>query len=235
MESAFHPWMVDNHQWNATYTVSDQIRIHLSGIQVEKYHSRDTWFAWNPIYEDQILSLCLGFSPAGFALWWSAGLGKRICGHPRAATRSLLLVPLGGSTRFPKTHHLQKVVSETPQRRKKLNDLPLADPTKSSIQAPPTLLEHGITSGSDSFTPHGFVLGGDISLFGLVAAQLYTFHGTVSAHPVRPKLQNEAARCGYQRFSIGWPKTSALGPLPCCSAANGRNRERRPIAETPSV
>ena len=24
-----------------------------------------------------------------------------------------------------------------------------------------------------------------------------------SAHPVRPKLQNEAARCGYQRFSIG--------------------------------
>ena len=57
----------------------------------------------------------------------------------------------------------------------------------------------------------------------------------LSAHPVRPKLQNEAARCGYQRFSIGWPKTSALGPPPCCSAANGRNRERRPIAETPSV
>ena len=54
----------------------------------------------------------------------------------------------------------------------------------------------------------------------------------LSAHPVRPKLQNEAARCGYQRFSIGWPKTSALGPPPCCSAANGRNRERRPIAET---
>ena len=55
----------------------------------------------------------------------------------------------------------------------------------------------------------------------------------ISAHPVRPKLQNEAARCGYQRFSIGWPKTPALGPPPCYSAANGRNRERRPIAETP--
>ena len=64
---------------------------------------------------------------------------------------------------------------------------------------------------------------------------MFGFEVTISAHPVRPKLQNEAARCGYQRFSIGWPKTSALGPPPCCSAANGRNRERRPIAETPSV
>ena len=103
------------------YTVSDQIRIHLSGIQGEENHSRDTWFAWNPIYEDQILSLCLGFSPAGFALWWSTGLGKRICGHPRAANRSLLLVPLGGSTRFPKTHHLQTIVSETPQHQKQVS------------------------------------------------------------------------------------------------------------------
>ena len=33
-------------------------------------------------------------------------------------------------------------------------------------------------------------------------------------------------------ISISWLKTLALGPLPYYSAANGRNRERRPIVET---
>ncbi|KAK0511069.1 hypothetical protein JMJ35_006621 [Cladonia borealis] len=66
------------------------------------------------------------------------------------------------------------------QQRKKLNDAAPADSTKSSIQPPPTLPKDGITSNSDSLTPHGFVLGGTINLFGLLAAQLYTFHGTAS-------------------------------------------------------
>ena len=66
------------------------------------------------------------------------------------------------------------------QQRKKLNDAAPTDATTSSIQPPPTLLKDGITSDPDSLTPHGFVLGGTINLFGLVAAQLYTFHGTAS-------------------------------------------------------
>ena len=53
-----------------------------------------------------------------------------------------------------------------------------ADPQAVSITPPPTLAKEAIKEDSKSLTPHGFVLGGSINLFGLVSAQLYTCHGT---------------------------------------------------------
>ncbi len=49
------------------------------------------------------------------------------------------------------------------------------------------------------------------------------------------------AKRGYTKNFIGWPKSQLQGPPPSLplvqagAAANGRDRERRPTAETPSV
>ena len=53
-------------------------------------------------------------------------------------------------------------------------------------------------------------------------------------------VQMEAGKARLYEDCIGWPKTQLWGPPPlplvCAgAAANGRNRERRPPAETPSV
>ena len=56
-----------------------------------------------------------------------------------------------------------------------------------------------------------------------------------------PELKKEAAKCRNAFFLLVGQKPQLQAPHPVAAdvqagaAANGRNRERRPIAETPSV